>query len=290
MGDCSLFSFLLKSFRLSGIKEPITVLLMQNIELEALKPHQVESSTIDQSTPCPHSQPSMACIPIRGYNSSFQLRQAGDGVSILFNSNDSLATPLQDNHEQLYAALFQTVKPGDAMRDPLSGASGKQLRHTPFLLQIYSSTPLDILLYSSRHTPLDILLQTYSSRHSPLEILLYSSRHTTLLLQKYSSTPLDILLYSSRNTPLLPKNTPLLLYTYSSTPSKHTPLLHSDILPYSSISENFANYFLKTKASNTCITVLNIHVKGYIKAYVSQSGKTKAQGVATLQIRPCIKN
>jgi len=58
MGDCSLFSFLLKSFRLSGIKEPITVLLMQNMELEALKPHQVESSTVDQSTPCPHSQPS----------------------------------------------------------------------------------------------------------------------------------------------------------------------------------------------------------------------------------------
>ena len=240
MGDCSLFSFLLKSFRLSGIKEPITVLLMQNIELEALKPHQVESSTIDQSTPCPHSQPSMACIPIRGYNSSFQLRQAGDGVSILFNSNDSLATPLQDNHEQLYAALFQTVKPGDAMRDPLSGASGKQLRHTPFLLQIYSSTPLDILLYSSRHTPLDILLQTYSSRHSLLDILLYSSRHTPQLLQKYSSTPLDILLYSSRNTPLLLQtyySIPLEILLYSSKillySSIHTPLLHPNILLYS---------------------------------------------------------
>ena len=252
MGDCSLFSFLLKSFRLSGIKEPITVLLMQNIELEALKPHQVESSTVDQSTPCPHSQPSMACIPIRGYNSSFQLRQAGDGVSILFNSNDSLATPLQDNHEQLYAALFQTVKPGDAMRDPLSGASGKQLRHTPFLLQIYSSTPLDILLYSSRHTPLDILLWTYSSRHTPLDILFQTyfstpldillnfSRNTPLLLQTYYSTPLEILLYSSRHTTLFLQkysstpqkysSTPLyiLLYpiqTYSSTPFRHTSLL-----------------------------------------------------------------
>ena len=50
MGDCSLFSFLLKPFRLSGIKEPITVSLMQNRELEALKPKQVESSKINQST------------------------------------------------------------------------------------------------------------------------------------------------------------------------------------------------------------------------------------------------
>ena len=222
----------------------------------------------------------MACIPIKGLYSSFQLRQAGDGVSILFNSYDSAATPLQDNHD--YAALFQTVKPGAAMRDLLSGASGKQLRHTL----------LDILLFSSRHTTL--LLQTYSSRHSLLDILLYFSRHTSLLLQTYSSSFLEILLYSSRHITLLLQkysSTPLEIHLYSI--QAYFPSPQCDLKVSSSqakIAENFANFFLKTKASKTCITVLNVHENGYIKAYVSQSGKTKAQGVATLQIRPCIKN
>ena len=50
MRDCSLFSFLLKSFQLKwNLRKPITAPLMQNGELEALKPYQVESSTVDQS-------------------------------------------------------------------------------------------------------------------------------------------------------------------------------------------------------------------------------------------------
>ena len=31
------------------------------------------------------------------------------------------------------------------------------------------------------------------------------------------------------------------------------------------IYENFANYFLKTKANNKCFTEFNVHVKGYRK-------------------------
>ena len=56
------------------------------------------------------------------------------------------------------------------------------------------------------------------------------------------------------------------------------------------IAENFANYFLKTKANNKCSVVLNVHVKGYRKAQVSKSCKIKAQGVGTLQSQPCLKN
>ena len=237
----------------------------------------------------------MACIPIKGLYSSFQLRQAGDGVSILFNSYDSAATPLQDNHD--YAALFQTVKPGAAMRDLLSGASGKQLRHTLLDILLFSSRHTTLLLQTYYSTPLDILLQTFSSRHTtlllqtyfstPLDILLFFSRNTPLLFQTYYSTPLEILLYSSRDTPLLQQN--ILLYSIQA----YFPSPQCDLKVSSSqakIAENFANFFLKTKASKTCITVLNVHENGYIKAYVSQSGKTKAQGVATLQIRPCIKN
>ena len=49
MRDCSLFFF--KSFQLKGIlRKPITAPLMQNGELEALKSHQEESFTVDQST------------------------------------------------------------------------------------------------------------------------------------------------------------------------------------------------------------------------------------------------
>ena len=39
------------------------------------------------------------------------------------------------------------------------------------------------------------------------------------------------------------------------------------------IYENFANYFLKTKANNKCFKELNVHVKGYRKVKVSYSGK-----------------
>ena len=31
------------------------------------------------------------------------------------------------------------------------------------------------------------------------------------------------------------------------------------------IYENFANYFLKTKANNKCLIEFNVHVKGYRK-------------------------
>ena len=39
------------------------------------------------------------------------------------------------------------------------------------------------------------------------------------------------------------------------------------------IYENFANYFLKTKANHKCFIVLNVHVKGYRKVLMSYSGK-----------------
>ena len=35
------------------------------------------------------------------------------------------------------------------------------------------------------------------------------------------------------------------------------------------IDENFAHYFLKTKANNKCFLVLNVYVKGYRKVLVS---------------------
>ena len=97
MGDCSLFSFLLKPFRLSGIKEPITVSLMQNRELEALKPKQVESSKINQSTKPAKLKNGIIVHGLhthQGLYSFFQLRQAEDVVPILFNSYVSLATLL----------------------------------------------------------------------------------------------------------------------------------------------------------------------------------------------------
>ena len=70
MRDCFLFSNVLMSFQIKqNLGKLIAARLLQNGELEALKPHQVESFTVDQST-----QPislCMACIPIRGYTPSF---------------------------------------------------------------------------------------------------------------------------------------------------------------------------------------------------------------------------
>ena len=49
MRGCSLFSFLLKSILTlkQNLAKPITAPLMQNGKLEAFKPHQVESSTVE---------------------------------------------------------------------------------------------------------------------------------------------------------------------------------------------------------------------------------------------------
>ena len=41
--------------------------------------------------------------------------------------------PCRIHHEQLCKELFQTVKPGAAMRDPLPGAGSKQLRYQRFI-------------------------------------------------------------------------------------------------------------------------------------------------------------
>ena len=56
---------------------------MQKGELEALKPHHVEFSTVDQFT-----------HPAKGLYSFFQVSQAEDGVLVLFISYITLATPL----------------------------------------------------------------------------------------------------------------------------------------------------------------------------------------------------
>ena len=50
------------------------------------------------------------------------------------------------------------------------------------------------------------------------------------------------------------------------------------------IYENFANYFLKTKANNKSFTVLKCPYKG-----LQKSGNIKAQGVARLQSRHYLK-
>ena len=46
----SLLSFILKCFKLKQLRKPITATLTQNEELKALKPHQVEPSTVVQSS------------------------------------------------------------------------------------------------------------------------------------------------------------------------------------------------------------------------------------------------
>ena len=46
---------------------------------------------------------------------------------------------------------------------------------------------------------------------------------------------------------------------------------HCDLKVSSSqakLDESFANYFLKTKAKNECLLVLNVHVKGYRKSTI----------------------
>ena len=67
---------------------------------------------------------------------------------------------------------------------------------------------------------------------------------------------------------------------------------HCDLKVSSSqakIDENFANYFLNSKAKNKCFMMLKFTCKGLQKSMKKLSGKIKAQAVATLQSRPCLK-
>ena len=70
--------------------------------------------------------------------------------------------------------------------------------------------------------------------------------------------------------------------------------IHRDLKVESShakIYENFSNYFLKAYQLKTYdLQFYNVNVQGYTKAQVSQSDKIKAQGIVTLQSRPCLKN
>jgi len=75
-------------------------------------------------------------------------------------------------------------------------------------------------------------------------------------------------------------------------------LLNSDSGPQSDIKlsrsqakidENFANYFFKPETINKCFIMLKC--KGLQKSITElERGRNKAQGVATLPSRPCLKN
>ena len=108
---------------------------MQNGEWKALKPHQVESSTVVQlSRPALTSSRKqvslcIAYMSIKDYTSVFLLSAemfSQDKLKmkfcLLFESY-ILLLPCRISHEQLYTVLFRTVKPGATMRGPIPAAS-----------------------------------------------------------------------------------------------------------------------------------------------------------------------
>ena len=82
--------------------------------------------------------------------------------------------------------------------------------------------------------------------------------------------------------------------SYFSVLLRERPAIHCGLKVASSqakLDKNFANFFLKTKAKNKCFIVLNCTYKGLQKSIRElERGKIKAQGVATLKSRPCLKN